>query len=280
MLSKLKGLGHHVMHVDLISNSRAEALRVIESTFLGQSALIFLGNISALSVADQKYWCGFFAEYKGSNTLWYCLERTQTSNEQAIVIPSAVSFDIIFLLYVFFYDTEEKQRFISFFKKIQERTKALSLDQACLLMQYCRVIGRNGDNFIDEMIDDLIVPQSSLFMLSDAVFQKNKKNALQLWLSMRDIFPVQFWITFWSEQVWRAYWYAYLMRMGAVVDAKKVAYRLPYSFMQKNWRLCILADLKRVHGLLYDIDIGTKGGLYPQGNTMLDLVCINLLESR
>jgi hypothetical protein len=124
-----------------------------------------------------------------------------------------------------------------------------------------------------------VTPQASLFALSDAIFQKNKKLALPLWHSVRDTFSIQFWLSFWSEQTWRAYWYIILMRAGRVSDAKKIAYRLPYSFIQKVWRQYDPNALIKAHAFLYDIDSASKNGQLPEGSTILDLFCLQLMDS-
>lgn len=279
LMQWLRTSGTPVTTIDLKNSARHDAQRQLETAFLGQLSLFWLGSLSDLSAAEYKFWISYVRGYVGPNTLLFFVEDDSSLDQpDALIIPQTLSTDLTMHLYTLLYG--ENIRAVPFFKKVLQHTKELSVDQACLLMQYERVMGRNGDQIIQEIVPLIIAPQGSLFTLSDAVLQKNKKLALALWSTMRDSFSIQFWISYWSEQTWRAYWYIALMRAGRVADAKKVAYRLPYSFIQKVWRSCDPEQLRKAHALLYETDTAIKNGLHPEGMTILDLVCLQLMESK
>ena len=276
LMQWLRTSGTPVTTIDLKHSARHDAQRQLETAFLGQSSLFWLGSLSDLPAAEYKFWISYVRGYVGPNILLFFVEDDSSLYQPDVLnIPHTFSLDLAMHLYALLWQVNILA--VPFFKKFSSIPKNFRLIR---LVYLCSMNGLWVEMVIRlfRRLFRLLLPQGSLFTLSDAVLQKNKKLALALWSAMRDSFSIQFWISYWSEQTWRAYWYIALMRAGRVADAKKVAYRLPYSFIQKVWRSCDPEQLRKAHALLYETDTAIKNGLHPEGMTILDVVCLQLME--
>lgn len=141
-----------------------------------------------------------------------------------------------------------------------KKYKTISLDTACLVLQYVQVLGSAQRDFMNEWLDALIVPQQSLFLLSQYFFARQPTSFFVQWSKLVDAYSPQFWCVFWSEQLWRAYHYVYLTRQGNISTAREAGFRLPFSFLRKDWRTLPLNNIKKAHERMYEIDFSLKNG--------------------
>jgi hypothetical protein len=77
---------------------------------------------------------------------------------------------------------------------------------------------------------------------------------------MSDDYAPTFWANFWADQIWRAYVYCDLMKQQRHTDAKKVQYKLPFSFINRDWHRYDLAELRNAHHFLTTLDFRLKNG--------------------
>ena len=233
-------------------------LHVLSTTlFLGQKKLYWLGNIDVLDVQNKKKIISFLSAYTGPHQLWFFSEKKLILNSCNIVLPSSV------------YALEYNKLFHFFFKKKMSdkegfpyilKEQAFTLDTACLLMSYQQVIGRNIHIFCSTWLDRLVIPEKSLFALSEAFFAQKRDTFFQVWDYIGDTYPHPFWIAYWSEQFFRAYSYIYYMKNNEQASAKKSGFRLPFSFVNRDWRRITMRDIWQLHQLLYQIEYHFKNG--------------------
>lgn len=281
LLQRLRKNSHnYVTVIDLKVVPKNEAQRLIQSSFLGLKTIFFLGSVAELSVNEQNSWLEYFRKYQGPHTIIAYAESNeqfQKNGTDYIDIPDVLSFDLINVIAELMYELTDRERVQYFFKKVLEVAGLISLEQLCLLLFYAQVSPKNHDQFCKEILPLIVQPQHSLFALSDAFFEKNIKKFLLLWQPLSAQFSIQFWISFWSEQVWRAYFYVSCMKAGRIADAKKIMYRLPYSFTQKSWKNYTLEPFIKGHDFLYKLDYDAKNGAIAQ-EAMLDLFCIKFIS--
>jgi hypothetical protein len=141
----------------------------------------------------------------------------------------------------------------------------LSLDTMCLFAHYELVLGKNVDDFFTNWIARIIDPTSSFFVLSQHFFAKKPKQFFRQWATVSEQYLPTFWASFWADQIWRAYVYADLMKQKKYADAKKVQYKLPFSFINRDWLLCNLSELRNAHHFLTSMDFRLKNGGYDIG---------------
>ena len=113
------------------------------------------------------------------------------------------------------------------------------------------------------VLDRIVAPDYSLFMLSTFFFGKKKKSFFALWLGVKDLYPEAFWTSYWSEQIFRAYGYSQYAKRQDFTKAKKIGYRLPFSFIQKDWRSVEQSALVKAHQSIYSADWHAKNSLHP-----------------
>ena len=136
----------------------------------------------------------------------------------------------------------------------------LSLDSLCLFAHYELVLGKNSDEFFTQWITRIIDPASSLFALGQHFFARKPKLFFRQWSTISEEYQPAFWATFWADQIWRAYIYCDLMKQKRYADAKKVQYKLPFSFINRDWQRYDLAELRNAHQFLTTLDFKLKNG--------------------
>ena len=121
-------------------------------------------------------------------------------------------------------------------------------------MHYAKVLGANTDYFISAWLEKIITPERSLFTLSTYFFAKKAQLFFAEWKNIFGQYSEQFWIAFWSEQLWRAHHYVDYSKAKQFALAKKIGYRLPFTFMQRignnsnhqNWPMRIIISMKLI----------------------------------
>ena len=71
-----------------------------------------------------------------------------------------------------------------------------------------------------------------------------------------------FWVSFWSDQFFKAYCYIFQKQQGKIVS-KYETYGLPFSFLRFDWKKHNLESLQQCHQRIYHVDTVLKTG----GNT-------------
>lgn len=136
----------------------------------------------------------------------------------------------------------------------------LSLDTLCLFAHYELVLGKSTDEFFTHWMTRIIDPTSSLFVLSQHFFSKKTKPFFRQWAVVADNYMPTFWTTFWADQLWRAYVYCDLMRQKQYTEAKKAQYKLPFSFINRDWSRYNVDELSAAHEFLTILDFKLKNG--------------------
>ena len=251
----------------------------LETSFLGQKHYLWLTQYDQLPAKQRKAWAAYLQAYTGPHTIIYTTAHAKDSagtDNAHIALPARVDKRLYTALVR--YCLQEKLQPLQL-RRIDElftRTDQLPLEQACLLFYYQRLVGRNSKQFCDQWLDKLVVPRSSLFSLSQYLFEQKSTPFMRAWHRISDKYPPQFWLVYWSEQFWRATWYCQFMQEKKIAQAKKMGFRLPYSFLQKWYRHYQPAQLSKPLQELYALDYALKNGGNPLG---LDLVLYRFLLS-
>lgn len=242
----------------MVTENSGQQMAGLQSTFLGQQSVYWLHADSSLGKKSDD-WYTFLAGYRGPNALIFATTNPAIKKGKSwitIACPVEVDARLFKELAPLFHGRMPT----SFASQIFNEVRTVPLDSAFMLYQYGTLIGKNSSEFITDWLPKIAVPQQSLFTLSQALFSRNISLFFAQWKAVRDLYPLQFWLTFWSEQIWRAYCYVRLQKAGKIADAKKIGYRLPFSFLQKDWRSHTLEHLLATHQLIYDIDYQVKQG--------------------
>lgn len=144
-------------------------------------------------------------------------------------------------------------------KYISSRRLSIALDDACLISQYLLVCTTIGDDFL-AWLDTILFPDKALFTLSQTFFSKNVSSFYTQWQNQESLYAEAFWISFWSEQLWRACAVIELYENKEFAQAKTMAFRLPFSFIQTDWKKYAPAELRAAHDFVYGMDHQLKNG--------------------
>lgn len=248
--------------------------------FLGNSLLYWCGNISELDAKNKNQFLTFALQYQGPHSLLFFADLKERLGKQEdalkkIELPQEVSMQEWQEIAQFFFQ-EKKNNFGMLQKMYKGINKPLSLDMVCLLAHYSSLIGNTSlQKFMHEWLDALIVPEKSLFSLSTYFFSKKAKSFFTVWNDIKSEYPAQFWISYWSEQLFRATCFVKLAHAQKFLEAKKVAFRLPFNLIKTDWRSLSYQELAQAHHFLYEIDYRLKNG---SDESCLDLFYFNFFK--
>ncbi len=263
--SQLKdGQSTPVTTIDLSDMSLSTIKAHAQTSFLGMRSVYWLRAITDFDRSHQRDLIAYLREYHGPNAMALFIDKqrvpkTIPSHWAVVTVPETVDKKLFHRLLQFLAGTQSERFILDLFA----RYETINLDTACLLAQYAQVLGKNVRSFFDQWLDDIVLPESSLFTLSQYFFAKRSRSFFAQWACMHDKYVPQFWVTFWSEQLWRAYFFARLSRAGKRAEAKTIGYRLPFSYMQRDWRNYSLEQLRSAHQFVYDSDYLLKNGGTP-----------------
>jgi hypothetical protein len=238
--------------------SCASILHRLESSFLGMTSIYWLGDIQRYDQATREKLTTYIESYQGPNVVVLFMSSYigKTSKQRShIELPAQMT-------------KKYMQELCTLFGNGRVRTapdlniyeKQLTLDRACLLIQYLSVVGSGIRDFNEQWLGYVIVPEQSLFTLSQYFFARDGMRFFKQWSMVKDLYAAPFWISFWSEQLWRASLFIQLSEQHNFAEAKRISYKLPFSFIQRDWKKVTADELKRAHDVLYQCDYAIKNG--------------------
>lgn len=256
-----RSIGFSFVHLS-VSERQTDIEHQLAISFLGQKQWYWLGSLDVLPSQRRTYWLEYLKMYQGPHSVW-CHTNEPIANQKqslTITLPDVVDYQEFVKMGSYLFPMLSQER-CSLFKDVFKERKALSLDAACLILQYACILSvQQIKVFIAEWVDLLLVPEHSLFSLSTLYFSKDTSAFLSLWALLKHVYSVHFWITYWSEQLFRAHQYIDAKRTKDVISAKKYAYRLPFSFIQRDWKKYTTDELCKAHHRLYELDFQLKQG--------------------
>ena len=264
--SRLKARGIALEIIDCADNELSHLESKFHTSFLGTQLFFWLKDISQLNDRTRKWLLKLVADYQGPHTIAFFApaDAPLVLNKQSmsIMIPDAIDQKTLLLLVTFLGKDAAAQSKVMV--QICKGRDAISLDSACVLMYYAQVLGANTQLFISEWLEQIITPERSLFTLSAHLFAKKPKPFFELLAHVGPQYSEVFWVSYWAETIWRAHYYVAFTRSQQFGEAKKISNRLPFTFIQRDWKLHSLAHLKMAHQQLYEIDFGLKNGAEPE----------------
>lgn len=259
LLQYLKKQGIQHMQTVQEGESYSNLLHRFETSFLGMSSIYWLGDLQRYDQSVREKLIPYIETYQGPNVLVVytapSTERASSKKVLSIEIPALVT-------------KKDIQELCTLFGNGRVRTvpelgmyeKQLTLDRVCLLIQYLSVVGNGVHDFNEQWLGHVIVPEFSLFTLSQYFFARDGMRFFKQWSTLKDQYAAPFWISFWSEQLWRASFFIELSEQRNFSEAKRISFKLPFSFIQRDWKNVTSAELKRAHDVLYHCDHAIKNG--------------------
>jgi hypothetical protein len=249
-----------VVRIDLEQQDAKDVYRELETSFLGQERLLWLTGLTTLTDRAASTWINYIQQYTGPHYIWCVVPANRmpvTTMDQVTLSPTINKRECIAVC-TFLAQRALQPLELERLNRIFVHHETITLDMACLLFVYLHLLGRDADEFLQDWLVRLVPAQSSLFALSQHLFSRSLVPFMTQWQLLQPLYSDQFWIAFWSEQFWRASWYIFYMRTKQSQQAKKIGYRLPFSFLQKDYRSYSMERLAQCVGQLYSLDTEIK----------------------
>jgi len=256
LIKKLKkSMSCSVYSMPFDKTEKSILLENLETTFLGESHYYWLGNLADLKIKEQQFWTAYLQQYNGPHVVLYF-------NKQEVVVGYTVEIPPFFSLIMIqmlarIFDFSINDRCISQLQ--QQYEKVLSLDIICLMLEYMQLIGHEK-SFFPTIVPKIIASDQSLYSLSSALMARKGAAFYKIWYIAKDLYGDQFWIYYFSDLLWKSVQYVRAMKNNDLINARKSTYRLPFSFVNNDWKHFSENELISLHSMLYNIDFSLKNG--------------------
>ena len=225
---------------------------IANTTFLGQTSVIWLGDCSEYEINIRKKLNIFLKKYSGPHTI-IAFYNEKDCNE--IEIDS--------LLYAKNFDFQTVQLFFEYAigKKVlveKRLAQGYSCEQIITFYLYTFFINDPQVFIKSGWLEKLFMQDASLFELSKLFFAKKKEAFFELWNRISESYGPVFWTVFWSEQLWNAFLVVHLRKKNEFNNAKQVQGRLPFSFLQYDWQNYTPQELQKAHHFIVNLDRNIK----------------------
>lgn len=260
LISYLKEKNNTIELLDVEELELSHIFSRLQTSFLGMKLVYWLRGIENRDKKSRQQLINYLSEYQGPHHVIYMMSKDDSayySKKNGIELPSVLSTDMILSLLGTFKKVSPST--IKYITHAASKYNALSLDQVCMLIGYLQVVGKPED--FSNIMDRVVESEYSLFSLAQHFFAKNNTDFFKLWSSIGETYPITFWCVYWSEQLWRAYYVRYYMEKGQLTQAKSISARLPFSFLQKDWKKVTLIELRMAHQWIYELDRAYKNNL-------------------
>lgn len=233
----------------------------LETSFLGMKISYWIRGTENLDKKKRLQLLAYVSHYQGPHRILFLTSSEDVSGYLAkricVELPTIITAELArSLLTAFKRGSPVMTKHLS---ALVTKYETVTLDQFCMLMGYLQVVGKLDD--YNKIVDRVIESEYSLFTLAQHFFSKNSTEFYKLWTHVQEKYPITFWCVYWSEQLWRAYHVRYFLTKGQLTQAKNASARLPFSYMQKDWKRISLNELKNAHQCIYELDRAHKNSI-------------------
>lgn len=248
-------LKKNIKIIDL-SVSKAEIQNNLSILFLGEYNVFWL-NGTDLEYSDHKNWVNYLEKYKGPHKIIFFTLNNKIANSSLnqISLPIEVNHEIAKDFYLIFYQANLNFRYF--------QPKKLALSDLFTLMSYQIILPKqieDQETFFTEWSNSLLSPNRSLYLLSQYLFSKQTVNFFNYWDTIKNVYPNEFWTSYWSEQLYQAILFIENAKLN-IISAKAQARKLPFSFLNFDHANFNIQYLAHRHADLYILDFNIKMGL-------------------
>ena len=253
---------HRIKTTNLFINNLAEwqaCLPNLEMSFLGQKSYYWLHELG-LDAKNKQAIYKYLANYQGPHTILIFVNSDDLNSNQKNIINLELKTNKELASLVRLLPGANYLRITNFIKQVQDKLGVqLNIDQFCILIQYGLLV-RDLDEFDLKWVYQVIDLEQSLFDLSKHFLFRDSAAFYKSWATVSTTYPEQFWITFFSEQLFRAHWFIVYQKEQNFRLAKQIGFRLSFNFMKNGWRYLDPNLLLKAHDFLYQADYQIKNG--------------------
>ena len=272
MLEEKKIIPSHFKNLIINSTDKIQVSGSLQQSFLGAKTFYWLGEYKFKKTDKTKIkLIDFLLTYKGPNIAAIYINEDKLPAKTLKLIKNNPDGSLIelkeqidfndFKSMLLFFEKSINEKKLKIALQIFKSTKMLPLDAAISLMNYLELISvKMADNFYNYISSTLIQDNPSLSNLAEYFFAKKPEQFFNLWSKIYQDYPEMFWVAFWSEQIWKAHYVVKYLKQKDFTAARSLSFRLPYSFINKDWKKAELPSLQLCYQFLYNYDFALKTG--------------------
>ncbi len=269
-----------LMHVSLLFNALCNAKQIplitlsvrekslhdikeiLESSFLGQNNWYAIYDLEQHAKNSATTLLNYLLQYTGPHRIIVCYSAESAHagllQKQSIELPVELS-----VQQVADFGLPTRVCNIQTIQLLLAKNNLFSLASFLSALPYVPVLGKLlVPSFQEQYLPRLVKTEvGSLFTFTDLFWQRKSTAFYEQWAHLKQIYVPQFWITFWSDQLFRASCYAVSMRAKENAVAQQIAARkLSFWYIKSGWQNIDANLLATLHDLLYTIDYRSKTG--------------------
>ncbi|HAU30660.1 TPA: hypothetical protein DCW54_03475 [Candidatus Dependentiae bacterium] len=232
-----------------------ELIGSLSMSFLGSAFLFFIPDIACFSASARKKLDAFLSDYHGEHPVIL-------GNSGGVWVPSYVSFLVEFEEKLSADEANALARL--FFPQVWSASEqAMRFTRPVLLgdfiaLSFARALSMGiSSAAFDDYTVRITTNEGSVFSLAQFWLAKDMSKFGELWRVMGSSYPVEYWVSFFSDLLWQA---AYCVQQGGRSLERALSNRLPFSFAKRDWRAYEVRELAAAHAYLYALDWQNKHG--------------------
>lgn len=248
--------------VQLASQDPKALLPLLQQTILGQASFFWLGALEEnFSQKQKEVLLQGLGGYTGANRIaFFAEELPANASLPSFQLPVDISLsDAILLAQLFNPKVLDSAHKIAALKSLFQQANQISLNLFVGILDSFELVQAKQLEILLRYLAPTLPLSAELSELSQLFFKKDKL-FFKKWTVLSEEYPPVFWLAFWGDQWWRAFHVVSLAQKKNIILAKKMAFKLPYSFINKDWQSYEPAYFQLLLKKLYTIDYKIKRG--------------------
>ncbi|MGD1997872.1 MAG: hypothetical protein PVJ92_03085 [Candidatus Dependentiae bacterium] len=235
----------------------------LSQTFLGTAIRYWVTTPSPWQAKLKKQWFDLLAGYTGPHTIIMVMSEDDAGyfvgrkNVQRLVLPETITKQGLGKMAAAF-GKDRAARALT--EQDLAPTGLLTLDQACQLLIHLEFLPLRQRDAVASYLGKLIPESSTLLEVSDLFFRRQWDRFFTVWRRLTGEYSDMFWVAFFTEQVWRAYYVQQAMKKNDRALARRLSFRLPSTYTTRTWRQIKSTELLELYEQLYFFDTRVKRG--------------------
>lgn len=237
-------------------------LPFLQQTILGQISFFWLGDVDESFTQKQAtFLIEALSKYSGENRIaFFAREVPQKNLIVELPLPSEITLDEgIVLIKFFFSKMLNNSQKLHAIELLFKQCKTISLNLFMTIMDSFELVHSKNLDLLLEYLAPTLPFNAELSQLSQAFFKRDTL-FFKYWQELNKIYPPVFWLVFWGDQWWRAFHLTTFALQKNIILAKKMGFKLPYSFITKDWQSYQPQYFQNLLAKLYAVDYNIKQG--------------------
>lgn len=228
-----------------------EDIQTLSCSFLGQGLCYWFGSLDQYTPKKKQEILEFLISYTGPHLVGVFIEEDFASK----IVKKNNIVDLAFV------QTEDNALYMPWLENNFKNkvSRSVFIDDAVLLNEYNFLLHDLFGQALKEWPINLN-EEESLFNLSKYFFTKDSNKFFTLFDLLQKNYSTQFFISYLSDQIFRALFFSYYMQKNLVEEARSVSSKLPFYVTQNGWKKIKLNILQQKLISLYEVDFQLKNG--------------------